>query len=107
MSANCRGELPEMHTPLSFHHLFYTNSFHSSHRKASARSHEYNKVIVVFVSLICCHFLGCILDHNVIHYGPLVVYGVIVGDKMTITLIRHVLLELEVVLIWNRKRDGT
>ena len=37
---------------------------------------------MVFVSLFCCHFLGCILDHNVTHYGPLVVSGVIVGNKM-------------------------
>jgi len=57
------------------------------------RANEYTKVIVVFVSLICCHFLDCILDHNVTQYGPLVVYGVIVGDKMMITLVHHVLLE--------------
>ena len=37
---------------------------------------------MVFVSLKCCHFLCCILDHNVTHNGPLVVYGVIVGNKM-------------------------
>jgi hypothetical protein len=88
--------------------IYYTNSFHSRHRKPCwTRAHEYNMVIVVFVSLFCCHFIGCILDHNVTHDGPLVVYGVRVGNKMMITLVHNALLELEAILFWNSKRDGT
>ena len=85
-----------MHTPFSFHHLLYpgTNSLYASHRKTSTRAHEYNKVIVYslheyavtsqLVYLIIMLLITVLLLFTVLQ---------LVGYKMMIPLIRHVLLE--------------